>query len=241
MKFYQSKLLNKYSNLTHLFTSIKDGNLAFHVNDSRVNVINNHTYIANQLHYDINKLIHMNQIHSNIVKIVDEYDDFNNPPTCDALITNKTGIPLMVMVADCSPVFFYDKKQKVIAVAHAGRAGTFKNIIKNVLDSFINNFNSNAKDIIINVGPAICSNCYEVGVEIYNETKDINLEYAIIKKNKKYYLDIRSILKKQMLDLDIDENNIEISDICNCCNSDVYFSYRANNKTGRFAGILKIQ
>ncbi|MEA2090905.1 MAG: laccase domain-containing protein, partial [Campylobacterota bacterium] len=123
MKIYQSKLLNNFSNLTHAFTTRESGNLAFHVDDNPKNVQRNHELLASKLNYEKRRLVHMKQIHSDIVHLVDANDNFGNPPTCDALITDKKNIPIMVMVADCSPILFYNDKQKVIAVAHAGRQG----------------------------------------------------------------------------------------------------------------------
>jgi len=240
MKFYQSKLLNNYSKLTHAFTCKESNNLAFHVNDIKKNVIQNHKHLAKELNYDYKTLVHMKQIHSNIVKIIDENDNFDNPPTCDALITNKKKTPLMVMVADCSPLLFFDPKQNVIATAHAGRAGAFENIVQNVILSFIHDFHSDIKDIIVSIGPAICQNCYEINNEIYQEAKERKLDFAVSKKGKKIYLDIRKILFKQLHVMGIKEKNIEISKICNCCHADTFYSYRKNNNTGRFAGVIML-
>ena len=249
MEIYQTDLLNKFKNLTHAF-STKDGgvslkpydslNLAFHVQDEPQNVQNNHTILANKLSYNKNSLIHMKQIHSDIVHIVKESDSFETPPTCDALITNKPNIPLMVMVADCSPILFYDESQKVIAVAHAGRQGAFKNIIKNVLNSFIENFDSNKDNIHVVIGASIGACCYEVGQEIYEEAKELALDYAMQKKENCYYLDVSKILQTQLLESGIKKENIEISKECTCCKNDKYFSYRADGVTGRFCGVIEL-
>lgn len=250
MKFYQSKLLNNYPNLTHAFTTKSGGvsappycslNLAFHVEDNPLDVQKNHELLAKELHYEKRTLVHMKQIHSDIVKIVTESDNFSSPPTCDALITDKQNTPLMVMVADCSPVLFYDDKQKVIAVAHAGRAGAFKNIVKNVLDSFVNNFHSDTKNIQAVIGASIGVCCYEVGEEIWTEAKKLNLEYAILQKNERYFLNVNKILKTQLLELGIKNENIEITDECTVCFKEKYFSYRANGTTGRFCGLLMMR
>jgi YfiH family protein len=194
--------------------------------------------LANELKYDKNSLIYMKQIHSDIVHVVNNNDNFYNPPTCDALITNKINTPLMVMVADCSPILFYDTEKKIIAVAHAGRAGAFKNIIKNVINSFKDEFNSNVTNIHVSVGPSILSCCYEVGSEIYHEAVELNLEYAMHKKDGSFYLDISKILRTQLLNCGVQKEHLEISNECTCCKNDTYFSYRANSKTGRFAGIV---
>ncbi len=249
MKIYQTSLLNSFSNLTHCFTT-KDGgvsdeiysslNLAFHVEDNNEMVNQNHTLLANELNYKKETLVHMKQIHSNIVHTVTSDDNFENPPTCDALITDKPNTPLMVMVADCSPILFYDSVKKVIAVAHAGRQGAFKNIVKNVIDSFKNSFGSNTEDILVTIGASIGECCYEVGAEIYKEAKELNLEYSMSKRDNSYYLNVSDILKKQLLDSGIKNINIEVSDECTCCNNDKYFSYRANGTTGRFCGVIEL-
>ena len=238
MQIIQSNLLNTFSNLTHGFTTKKNGNLAFHVGDNIKNVINNHVGLSCNLNYDKSSLIYMKQIHSNIVHIINNDDDFEHSPTCDALITNKINTPLMVMVADCTPILFYDNVQRVIAVAHSGRAGTFGNIIKNVLESFVNNFHSNIADIYVSVGPSICQDCYEVGEEIYQEAKELRLDYAIKKREKKYFLDIKKILKTQLKEVKVE--HFEISDECNACLHDKYFSYRKEGVTGRFAGVIEL-
>jgi len=234
MKINQNNSLN-------YFTTRADGNLAFHVSDNIKNVLTNHKNLASKLNYDKKALVHMKQIHSDIVHIIDAHDNFDNPPTCDALITNKQNIPIMVMVADCSPILFYDEKLQVIAVAHAGRQGAFKNIVKNTIDSFTHNYGSDAKNILVSVGASIGRCCYEVGSEIYAEAKELGLEYAIEQRENSYYLDISKILKTQLLASGIKEENIEISDECSCCKNDKYYSYRADGVTGRFSGIMMLR
>lgn len=241
MQFYHSNLLNSLTNLTHAFTTKDIGNIAFHVNDTIQNVNDKHIKLSKILDYNHNSLVYMKQIHSSTVHIVTDNDNFSNPHECDALITNKKNTPLMVMVADCSPILFYDARKKVIAVAHAGRQGAFKNIVHHTLESMKKNFHSSSEDIYVSIGPSIKSCCYEVGSEIYDEACQFNLDYALKNKNNHYYLDISKILKSQLLASNIKEVNIEISSECTCCKHDTYFSYRADVKTGRFCGLIMLK
>ncbi|MBU1657972.1 peptidoglycan editing factor PgeF [bacterium] len=243
----KSKLLSTFSDNLHAFTVRSGGfsappyaslNLGFHVGDNPWHVEMNHELLANTLGYDKKALIHMKQIHSEKVHTVSAQDNFYNPPTCDALITDKRNIPLMVMVADCSPLLFYDDEKKVIAVAHAGRQGAFKNIVTNVIKSFRDDFQSDAQNICVSIGASIGRCCYEVGSEIFDEACGIGLKYAITQKEGRYYLDVSKILQTQLLACGIQKQNIEISGECTCCKNDTYFSYRAEGKTGRFAGVL---
>ncbi|MEA2099964.1 MAG: peptidoglycan editing factor PgeF [Campylobacterota bacterium] len=247
MKITKSKLLRNCKNISHAFTSKECGiskspynslNLAFHVGDDSYDVEKNHQLLADTLSYEKQNLIYMKQIHSSLVHVVDESDNFSNPKNCDALITNKKNTPLMVMVADCSPILFYDSACDVIAVAHAGREGAFKNIVQNVIDSMKHNFNSKTKNILVTIGASIGSCCYEVGEEIFNEAKRLNLQYALNKKKDSYYLNISRILKTQLLEQGIKKENLEISKECSCCKNEKYFSYRANGTTGRFCGVI---
>ena len=214
-------------------------NLAFHVGDDSDIVNQNHQILAKFMQYNRDSLIYMKQIHSNIVHIIDDNDSFDNPPTCDALITNRKGIYLMVMVADCTPVLFYDPIKSIIAVAHIGRAGAFTNIIQCVMNSFITEFGSDRQDIIVSSGASICKECYEVGYEIDKEAKELGLGYAIEYISDRYYLDIKKIIKTQLKELKV--ANIDISDECSCCSKERYFSYRADGITGRFAGVIGIK
>ncbi|QHG91658.1 peptidoglycan editing factor PgeF [Sulfurimonas sp. CVO] len=239
MKFYYSKKLDSFTNLLHAFTTKECGNLAFHVGGNETEVQKNHELLAKELGYEKNSLVHMKQIHSDIVYMVRD-EDFQTPPTCDALITNRKNTPLMVMVADCSPLLLYDDKKKVIAAVHAGRAGAFKNIVKNVIKKMQTEFDSDPKDIYVSAGASIGVCCYKVGSEIYEEAKALSLEYAVQKRNENFYLDVAAILKKQLLSCGIKRENIEFCDECTCCNTHKYFSYRAKAKTGRFAGVIQL-
>lgn len=249
MKIYQSKLLNNFFNITHAFTT-KDGgvskqvyesmNLAFHVGDDSNDVMQNHEIVAKELGYERESLVQMRQIHSNLVHIVNKNDYFEFPRQCDALVTNQLNKPLMVMVADCSPILFYDDKQKVIAVAHAGRQGAFKNIVANTLRAMKHGFDSKAQDVYVSIGASIGVCCYEVGSEIYDEAKELGFEYAFEIRDNRFYLDVNKILKHQLLESEIKEENFEISNECTCCLNEKYFSYRADGVTGRFAGIIKL-
>jgi len=238
MIFSYSPLLHNFPNIKHCFTTKESGNLAFHVDDDIESIIFRHKELAQKFNYNHHSLIHMKQIHSSIVHIVDQNDSFFYPKSCDALITNKKNMPIMVMVADCSPILFYDNARNIIAVAHAGRQGAFKNIVKNVIDSMYKNFDSLVEDITVSIGASIGICCYEVGAEIYHEAKKLSLDYAIEKREGSYYLSISKILESQLLASGILKENLEISNECTCCKSNKYFSYRSDKNTGRFAGII---
>ena len=233
--------LEGFPNLLATFTSKAHGNLAFHVEDDPLNVERNHERLAKRLDYDKNKLLYMKQVHSNDVHLVTAKDTFYTPPTSDALITKLKNTPLMVMMADCSGLLFYDPVREVIAVAHAGRAGAFLNIVKNVIEKMDKEFGSKSEDIYVWVSASIGVCCYEVGAEIAKETSSLGLDYAIDKKEDRYSLDVNAILRKQLLAQGILEQKLHFTNICTACNTQEYYSYRAEGLTGRFAGVIMLR
>ena len=252
MSFKTSTLLTQQSNLVHRFTSrlnghsqtpYKSNNLAFHVGDREEDVIINHKQLAQQLHYDHKKLVHMRQVHSDLVIVINpKSENFDAPPECDALVTNIIDIPLMVMVADCTPILFFDPIKNVIAVAHAGRQGALLNIVSKTINTMIKQFKSDKNNILIVLGPSIHSCCYEVGEVVAEEVCDAGYPLALSLTDKKYFLSVNSIIHTQLKVLEIPEKNIDDLNICNACNKHDFFSYRADQqKTGRFAGIIMLK
>jgi len=147
----------------------------------------------------------------------------------------------MVMVADCIPILFFDKKKKVISAIHAGRAGAFKNIIAQTLTMMQKTYKSSTEDIIISIGPHIHHCCYEVGEEIVNEAIALSLDKFIIEKDKGFFLDMQSLILEQLHVLGVHKENIEIVNECTACNVHRYFSYRKEGKTGRFCGVIMLE
>jgi len=215
------------------FTTTKDGNLAFHIGDDEQNVIKNRQKLAQKMSYNYEKLVYMNQIHSNNVQIVDE----NSPKlieNCDAIITNSKNLPLMVMVADCIPILLFDEKKKVIAAIHAGRNSTFLKITQITAQKMIDKFSCKANDIQAVLGPSIQKCCYEVSSKLAFIVKNSFAAEFVNDRN----IDLQGINKKLLSEIGI--KNIEISPICTKCSNKSYFSYRKDKNIGRFAGVIFI-
>lgn len=147
---------------------------------------------------------------------------------CDALITNNPKQVLTITVADCLPVYFYDSKNKVIALAHAGWRGLIDNILVNVINSFNNDYQSAPENIYVFIGPHIKTCHFEVKTDVAN----LFPSSIQTKQQKKIYLDLGLFAKLQLLDLGVLPANIEVSPECTYCLSNKYFSYRRDKAQG---------
>jgi len=228
---------NRYGGVSSLpYESL---NLALHVGDNPINVLKNRSHLAQEYNFYIENLIYMEQTHSNNITVID-HTATNKIDNCDAVITNQSNIPLMVMVADCIPILMYDPIHQVIAAVHAGRNGTFKEIASKTIQKMHVAFGSKPKDIKVALGPSIHRCCYQVGAEIAQITKQNFGEKYIHSLAQKQYLDLQSLNFDQLTKIGVEPNNIEVSPQCSCCD-ETYFSYRREGITGRFAGIIKLR
>jgi len=248
-KLLFSPLLKRFKTLTHSFSTREGGcslspyqsfNLAFHVGDNPLHVSQNHERLASTLNYEKSALVHMRQIHSDIVHVVSDKDDFEHPPECDALITNKKNIPIMVMSADCTPIIIYDPIKEVIGVVHAGRAGAFKNIISKTIAMMHKCFTCQPVSLHVSLGASIHGCCYEVNERIANEAKALGYEPMLSYRNDTPFLHVNTIVKHQL----VKEGVREIDEIarCSACHHETFFSYRADGgTTGRTAAVAMLR
>ncbi len=220
--------------LLKTFTTIDDKNIAYHVINDQISVDENRKALAKKYDFDLASLKYMDQIHSNIVQIPSK--DISKY-IADALVTDLINTPLLVMVADCIPILFYDDILGVIGVAHAGRNGTYQDIVTNVCEIMKNDFSCDLSNVKVELGPSIQKCCYEVSPELATiATKNFGNDIA-----NGRFIDLQQINKKQLLKNGILEENITISKICTKCSNRNYFSYRRDPHCGRFGGLIMLR
>ena len=143
---------------------------------------------------------------------------------CDGLITNEKDLYLSVTVADCLALFFFDPKNQVIALVHAGWPGLSLGIIPVTISRMEKYFLCNPKDILVATSPCISQKNYEVKEDVLK--KFSGFQDAIKEEEGKYFLDIREIARRQILACGADEKNIEVNNECTYENKEKFFSFR---------------
>ena len=186
-------------------------------------------------HLKINQLICPTQTHSaNVEFAIENKTDY---PNTDALILNNTNQAIFLNFADCTPIILYDEKQHIAAIAHAGWKGTAQKIATKTVQTM----NSNPKNIIAIIGPAISLCCYEIGDDVYNQLKDTvqNTNNLFITKNNNIYADLKAINARQLEEIGV--NKIDVCPYCTSCNNDLFYSYRKENgTTNRHSAVIKL-
>jgi len=126
-------------------------------------VLTNRRLVANAMQVSPENLVSVHQVHSANVLTVN--DAIGAPrPKCDALVTNKTGLALSILTADCQPVLFAEPNAGVIGAAHAGWKGALGGVLGATVDAMVA-LGARREAIAAVIGPSISQRAYEVGPE----------------------------------------------------------------------------
>ncbi len=170
------------------------------------------------------RIIHPTQTHSDHVEIVDERIDY---PDTDGLILTNTEDTVYLKFADCTPLIFYDKENKIGAVSHAGWRGTAAKIGVKTINKMSANFGTKPENIVALIGAAISICCYEVSEEI-RDTLLATVENPIGLYEGRN-VDLKGINAQQLREIGV--KNIDVCPYCTSCNNDLFYSYRKENGT----------
>ncbi len=234
----QSKFIKDYKQISHGFFNSNGGyskkiykslNCGFGSKDSKTNVKKNLKKVCSKIGCDYEKLILLNQVHSNKVIFINKKN--NKKLIGDALFTNKRKIAIGILTADCAPIFLFDPVNKFIAAIHAGWKGAFKQIIKKTVYALIKK-GSKKKNIIASIGPCISQKNYEVKYDFLNKfLKQDKKNILYFKfKNKRIYFELNHYIKNQLKKTGIKKIELIKKDTYPKKNN--YFSSRRSRKGG---------
>ena len=118
------------------------------------------------------RLATVHQVHSARVVEAGIWEDAARPEA-DALVSNRPGIALGVLTADCAPLLLEDAQAGVIGAAHAGWKGVLGGVIVATVDAMVK-LGADRARITAAVGPCIGRRSYEVdeGFRARFETAD---------------------------------------------------------------------
>ncbi|MCA9400837.1 MAG: polyphenol oxidase family protein [Candidatus Omnitrophica bacterium] len=182
-------------------------------------------------------LTHLRQIHHDGIKILKE-GSFTQSLVVegDGLITSLRHRPLMVRTADCLPVFIYHPKKRVIGLLHAGWKGVRAGILLKALHLFECEFQADAAESHIYIGPSIRKCCYEVG----DEFKNYFPQY-ILQSGRSLFLDLAGAAADQLSQTGVSQNHIQISPCCSCCHPRCHSYRRDRESSGRMLSVFMLK
>lgn len=177
----------------------------------------------------------LEQVHSTTAVLLPCEDEI---PKADASYTSEKNTICTVMTADCLPVLMTDKEGSCVAAIHAGWHGLCDGIIEMTIEKLP----IAAENLLVWLGPAIGSDVYEIGEEVYDAfTKNDNeAKLAFTSTSEQHWLfNIYLLAKLRLNRAGVD--HIYGGEHCTLTEKEDFFSYRRDDVTGRMASMIWIE
>ncbi len=247
------------SQLTHAISTrrggvsrgrLKELNLSFKVGDESIRVEENRHLLMKAVGIRGTHPAALDQVHGDIIRRImrDERIPLDGVlGEGDGLITDVPGVPLMILVADCMPILFYDPVHRAVGLSHAGWRGTVNHVGAKTLLRMGEEFGTRASDVKVALGPAIGGCCYEVGKEVAESFQSVFPwagEVLAPGVKEKYKLDLEEANARQILELGVTPGQILRAGLCTIKRMDLFYSHRAeaspDRATGRFGALIML-
>jgi YfiH family protein len=204
-------------------------NLALISDDDAAAVERNHALLMDDFAPGAT-LADMHQVHGNTVV------QAGGPrERCDALVTDRADLVLMVRMADCVPVLLADADAGIVGAAHSGRQG----LVVGVVEACVARMRElGATDLTAWVGPHICGSCYEVPAQLRDEVGAVVPESIATTSWGTPSLDIGAGVRAQL-----DRAGVRVVDVARCTREspDLYSYRRDGAGSGRLAGVIRMR
>jgi polyphenol oxidase len=209
-------------------------NLGGGVGDDPAAVLENRAKTAAEL--GVERVVYMRQVHSADVRYVTEpFGD--DPPALDGVHTDRPGLGLAVLVADCAPVLVADPEARLVGGAHAGRAGTAAGVVPALVEAMASRGADPARMVAL-IGPNACGACYEVSAELRDEVAAVLPDAWATTRRGTPALDVRAGITAQLTAAGV--TDVRHDARCTIESPELY-SYRRDRRTGRFAALVWLE
>lgn len=106
------------------------------------------------------RLVTVYQVHGANCAVAGDWSE-GERPHADALVTDRPGVLLGILTADCAPVLLADRTAGVVGAAHAGWKGAVAGITDSTIAA-MERLGARREQIAAAVGPCIAQASYEV-------------------------------------------------------------------------------
>jgi len=172
------------------------------------------------------------QVHGTNVRSVCSGDAFPLADT-DGLITNVSGLPLVVSVADCVPLYLFDPVRRAVGIVHAGRAGTRSNIAGRAIATMADAFGVFPGSVRAVIGPSAGPGAYEVSRELADDFAAAGLPV------RGRFLDLWGANAIQLEESGVPPANVAISGLCTITTGK-FHSHRADANGARNLALIML-
>ncbi len=133
--------------------------------DDRAAVLENRARVARALDTHPDHLLGLTQVHGTHVVTATKPWAAGQGESADAMVTDRPGLALGIVTADCAPVLFADDQGKIVGAAHAGWRGAVAGVLEATVTA-MTVLGATPGRIVAAIGPCIAQASYEVGPDL---------------------------------------------------------------------------
>ena len=185
-------------------------------------------------------------------------------PEADIVISDVPGVALAVQTADCVPVIMIDRRLGIVAAVHAGWRGLVARAPVTAVERMARDFGTRSEDLLVAIGPAIGSCCYEVGPDVRTQFERASFTPAQlgawfsalpvasglnptmtalspVRREGHWFFDASQSARDELTSAGLTGAQIYASGLCTASHHDVFCSYRRDGApAGRMAAAIRM-
>jgi purine-nucleoside/S-methyl-5'-thioadenosine phosphorylase / adenosine deaminase len=183
------------------------------------------------------------QVHGNAVVVARASGRLG---TADVVVTDRPGLPVAVLTADCLPIVILDPggagAPARVALVHAGWRGTAQAVARAAVEALIR-AGGDAQSFLAAIGPSIGPCCYEVDWPVIQRLDagfpGLWPTWVTPGGPGHWMLDLWRANRDQLVAAGLEAGRIENLGLCTSCRLDLFFSYRrrASGRLVTLAGL----
>ena len=173
------------------------------------------------------------QVHGREVVVVrgDEDREVVLSRSADALASSTSGVGCGVKIADCVPILLAHTRTGAVAAVHSGWQGTVANVVGAAVSALRREIGDGGA-LLAAVGPHIEPCCFEVGDDVARSLEAAAPGVDVVDRGRgpRPYVDLRAIVKSQLLAAGVDAADIDDVRGCTRCDRSRFFSFRRDRE-----------
>jgi len=176
-------------------------------------------------------LVGLTQVHGIGVAVVRTPWDYSAGPQADAMVTDRPGVALGIVTADCAPVLLEDRRARVVGAVHAGWRGAVAGVLEATIEAMVE-LGARPASIAAAIGPCIRQPSYEVGPDLRDavlahDGRDARY-FAAGDRGDRWQFDLAGYCRMRLGPI----GGIDVIDADTFADADRFFSHRRRTLAG---------
>lgn len=217
--------------------------------------------IARSMDVGSDHLLRVHQVHGASVVVQRTGQARAEHAEADVILSDDPSVVPSIQTADCVPLLIADSRTGSVAAAHAGWRGVSLRVPAVTVRALAEAFGSRPSDLVVAIGPAIGSCCYEVGTDVRSQFEaagfpapDLSRWFhsepdqsptnpplnGLRNRTGHWFLDFWTAARDQLIEAGVPAGQVFAAELCTASHPDAFCSYRRDgSRSGCLAAAIR--